>query len=166
VATGLQRRTPDQYRFNFTSANQLVNEVRDVCRLLAGKHRRFARTDIPLNDFACPAMTPGQLQPASDSRNVPSPLAVTGMLMRRWPPPMQSLTPLSRSEAYCSAPKHRRPFRFSWGQWTVVRSLAARRRSAAGHPPSWTGSKRREGQGGRRPRSQPVRSYRTQNPVF
>jgi hypothetical protein len=83
VATALQGRTPDQYRFNFTSADQLVNEVRDICRLLAGNHRRFARTDIPLNDFPCPAITPGRPLSELASSDAPFPLAVASMTMRR-----------------------------------------------------------------------------------
>ena len=43
VATALSGKTPDQFRFNFTSANQLLNEVRDICELLACSHRCFAR---------------------------------------------------------------------------------------------------------------------------
>ncbi|MCZ4344324.1 TniQ family protein [Sphingomonadaceae bacterium G21617-S1] len=83
VAAALKGRTPDQFRFNFTSADQLVNEVRDLSQLLAGNHRRLARTDSPLNDFPCPAMTRGRIQPEYGSSNVPFPLAVAPLPMRR-----------------------------------------------------------------------------------
>ncbi|MBV1692569.1 TniQ family protein [Novosphingobium sp. G106] len=47
VQTALRGRTPDQFRFNFTSASQLLNEVRDICGLLARNRLGFTPSSIP-----------------------------------------------------------------------------------------------------------------------
>ena len=83
VATALRGRTPDQHRFNFTSADQLLNEVRDIWQLLVGHHRSWARTDIPLNSYVCPAMTPGSDPPEFHSSDKLHPMAIASIAMRR-----------------------------------------------------------------------------------
>jgi len=83
VAQALRGKTPDQFRINFTSADQLLNEIRDICQLLAGKHRRSGWTDMPLNSFACPAMSAGR-PPIEFLSNVASfPLAIAHTRLRR-----------------------------------------------------------------------------------
>jgi hypothetical protein len=83
----IKGRTPDQFRFNFTSADQLLNEVRGICRLLTRKPPNdeywWCRTrNIPLNDFACDAMTPGYMGLHS-IRATLNPLAAASPLLRR-----------------------------------------------------------------------------------
>lgn len=65
----LQGKTPDQFRFNFTSASQLVNQVRDICTLLS--HFKWPCTpfdpwyspyNIALNGFTRSALAPGYFQ--------------------------------------------------------------------------------------------------------
>lgn len=83
VAAALRGKTPDQFRLNFTSADQLLNEVRDICQLLAGSHRCVSRADMPLNSFACPAMTPGRLPIEFPPIDAPFLLAVADTRLRR-----------------------------------------------------------------------------------
>ncbi|WP_225207635.1 TniQ family protein [Novosphingobium huizhouense] len=56
VHVALRGRTPDQFRFNFTSASQLINEVRDICGLLLTMSTGHEATNIPLNAYPCAAM--------------------------------------------------------------------------------------------------------------
>ena len=84
----IKGRTPDQFRFNFTSADQLLNEVRGICRLLTRKPPTdeywWCRTrNIPLNDFACDAMTPGYIGLQFYSSDTLNPLATASPLLRR-----------------------------------------------------------------------------------
>lgn len=84
----IRGRTPDQFRFNFTSAGQLLNEVRDVCSLLTKKPPNdeywWCRTrNIALNDFACDAMTPGYIGLQFYSSDTRNPLATASPLLRR-----------------------------------------------------------------------------------
>ena len=84
----IKGRTPDQFRFNFTSADQLLNEVRGICRLLTRKPPNdeywWCRTrNIPLNDFACDAMTPGYMGLQFYSSDTLNPLAAASPLLRR-----------------------------------------------------------------------------------
>lgn len=58
VFKALQGKTPDQFRFNFTSASHLLSQVRDISRLLARNYWGYTRSNIPLNAFISPAMTP------------------------------------------------------------------------------------------------------------
>lgn len=83
VFTALHGKTPDQFRFNFTSANQLLNEVRDISRHLARNYWGYTRSNIPLNAFISPAMTPGRLRPDFFESEAPFPLAVASMAKRR-----------------------------------------------------------------------------------
>ncbi|MBV1692402.1 TniQ family protein [Novosphingobium sp. G106] len=50
----LRGRTPDQFRFNFTSACQLINEVRDICSVLLFVSTGYEATSIPLNAYRVP----------------------------------------------------------------------------------------------------------------
>lgn len=83
IAAALRGKTPDQFLLNLTSADQLLNEVSDICQLLAGNHQCFARTDVPLNGFACPAMTPGRLPLEFLPIDAPFPLAIANVPLRR-----------------------------------------------------------------------------------
>lgn len=83
VLAALSGRTPDQFRFNFTSAHQLLNQVRDICRLIARNHCGYTRTNIPLNAFVSTAMTPGRLRPEFLESDAPYPLAVASLSKRR-----------------------------------------------------------------------------------
>lgn len=83
VLTALSGRTPDQFRFNFTSAHQLLNQVRDICCLLARNHCGYTRTNIPLNAFVSTAMAPGRLRPEFLESEAPFPLAVASVSKRR-----------------------------------------------------------------------------------
>lgn len=83
VLAALSGRTPDQFRFNFTSASQLLNQVRDICRLLARNHWGYTRSNIPLNAFVSPAMTPGRLRPEFLESDASYPLAVASISKRR-----------------------------------------------------------------------------------
>ncbi|WP_313803162.1 TniQ family protein [Sphingobium sp.] len=81
-------KTPDQFRFNFTSASQLLEQVRDICSLLTraplGHDCWGCRTRaIGLNDIACDAMTPGRRGDRFLSYDAPSPLATASPLLRR-----------------------------------------------------------------------------------
>lgn len=81
-------KTPDQFRFNFTSASQLLDQVRDICSLLtraprghddwAGKTRAIA-----LNDFLCDAMAPSTGGDPFLSYDAPNPLTTATPLLRR-----------------------------------------------------------------------------------
>lgn len=70
LLVALRGKTPDQFKFNFTSASQLVHQVRDICHLLTHLQwpcspfdRRYSPYDIAINDFVCSASILGQLQP-------------------------------------------------------------------------------------------------------
>lgn len=81
-------KTPDQTRFNFTSASQLLGQVRDICSLLTrappGHDYCSGRTrTIALNDFACDAMASGMAGYRFLSYNAPNPLATASPLLRR-----------------------------------------------------------------------------------
>ncbi len=81
-------KTPDQFRFNFTSASQLLDQVRDICSLLTrsppGHDHWGGRTRaIALNDFACDAITPGMRDYRFLSYDEPNPLATATPLLRR-----------------------------------------------------------------------------------
>jgi hypothetical protein len=79
----LQGRRPEQRRFPETSAAQLLNEVRDVCRLLLHNHPDYPRPDSPLGNFSCPAMTFGRRRPEFWTSDAPFPLATARMSLRR-----------------------------------------------------------------------------------
>ncbi len=83
VLAALHGRTPDQLRFNFTSASQLINQVRDICCLLVRNHCGYTRSNIPLNAFVSTAMTPGRLRPEFLESQAPYPLAVASVSKRR-----------------------------------------------------------------------------------
>lgn len=83
VFAALRGKTPDQFRFNFTSSRQLLNQVRDICYLLARNHWGYTRSNIPLNGFVCSAMTPGRPRAEFYSSDAPFPLAVASMSLRR-----------------------------------------------------------------------------------
>ena len=127
VATALSGKTPDQFRFNFTSANQLLNEVRDICELLAGSHRCFARTDMPLNGFACPAMTPGRMPVQFLPNETPFPLAIADMPLRRCLLATATALIDPRPETGCAllGPDAPGPSRRCWLAWMKTRSVAA-----------------------------------------
>lgn len=88
LINAIKGRMPDQFRFNFTSASQLLNEVRDVCNLLT----RGPLTDdywvcktrnIALNDFVCDAMTPGYVGRQFYSIEAVNPLTTASPVLRR-----------------------------------------------------------------------------------
>jgi hypothetical protein len=83
VMAALRGKTPDQYRFNFTSGEQLLVELRDIFRLLAGVQHRYGPNDCPLNRFACPAMTPGWKPLEFPSDDSPFPVAEARIAKRR-----------------------------------------------------------------------------------
>jgi hypothetical protein len=86
----LRGKTPDQFKFNFTSASQLVNEVRDICHFLTHCQwpcspfdRWYSPYDIALNDFVCSAPILGQLQPKFRFSTNPFPLTNAYVTKRR-----------------------------------------------------------------------------------
>lgn len=80
MLTALRGRTPDQFALNYTSGDQLLQEVRDISALLTAS----SRSDwAPLNSFACPAMVPGHLLPDFRSVDGPYPLATARIPLRR-----------------------------------------------------------------------------------
>ena len=80
VLTALRGNTPDQFRLNFTSAGQLLQEVRDICTLLLADDRSDWAS---LNSISCPAMLPGHLLPEFHSTAAPYPLATARIPLRR-----------------------------------------------------------------------------------
>lgn len=83
VLASTKGRLPDQFRFNFTSASQLLTEVTEICRLLMRHRWSNGMSHIPLNSLNCSAMTPGRARPDYLSSNSPYPLAVAGVGLRR-----------------------------------------------------------------------------------
>lgn len=83
IHAALLDKSPDQFRFNSTSAGQLLDQMRDVCRFLVGHNRLQTRSNIPLDDFDCPAMTPGRPRPELLAHNTRFPLAVSSVAERR-----------------------------------------------------------------------------------
>lgn len=83
IVTALAGRTPNQFRFNFTSASQLLDEIRDICSLLARGDPDDERSNIPLNAFACPAINPGRLRLEFPPSWSDFPLAVASVARRR-----------------------------------------------------------------------------------
>jgi hypothetical protein len=73
IHAAISGHTPDQFRFNFTSRNQLVNQVRDISRLLARNYWGYTRSNIPLNAFVAPALNVGRLNREFLQCDAPSP---------------------------------------------------------------------------------------------
>ena len=82
ILAALSGRTPDQFRFNFTSGAQLLNEVDDIAGILCRNYWGYTRTNIPLNAFSCPAITPGYLPQDFYESDGLHPLA-TGSIRKR-----------------------------------------------------------------------------------
>ena len=56
LQAALRGKTPDQFRFNFTSARQLVDEVRDIAKLLLCVSANGNETSVGLNTYSSAAM--------------------------------------------------------------------------------------------------------------
>lgn len=83
LLNAVQGKTPNQLRFNFTSASQLINAVRDICRLLTRRSCVRPRSDIALHRFECPALTPGRMPTDFAPIDATFPLAIASLAQRR-----------------------------------------------------------------------------------
>ena len=72
VLTG---RVPDQFRFNDTSAAQLLEETSIICVLFASAHRHLGLRDGLFDRLATPALTLGHFCPDEPSSEMPLALA-------------------------------------------------------------------------------------------
>nr|WP_165388411.1 hypothetical protein [Sphingomonas populi] len=80
IMTALRGKTPDQFCLNFTSAEQVLREVRDISGLLISSDRSDW---APVNAFPCAAMMPGHRLPEFHSTDAPHPLASARIPLRR-----------------------------------------------------------------------------------
>ena len=83
LLSAVQGRTPNQFRFNFTSANQLINAVRDICRLLTRRRPTHARSEIALNRFINPNLSPDRMPVDCPPIDATFPLATASLTQRR-----------------------------------------------------------------------------------
>lgn len=77
----LTGKVPDQFRFNDTSASQLLEETSTICILLAKARSRLGLRDGLFDRFATPALTIGHLCPDEPSSEMP--LALASPSLRR-----------------------------------------------------------------------------------
>lgn len=84
IQTAVQGRTPDQTLLNDTSARQLLETVRDLCRLLLRNRPGYLPQSIPLNMLICPDMAAGEWTPVYRANYADTPLAVVGLMQRRY----------------------------------------------------------------------------------
>lgn len=77
----LRGKVPDQFRFNDTSAGQLLEESARICLLFARAHRRWRLRDKLLHRFAAPVLTLDNVCPNEPSCEMP--LALASPSMRR-----------------------------------------------------------------------------------
>lgn len=83
LLNAVQGRTPSQFRFNPTSANQLINAVRDVCRLLTRRRWAQTRSAIPLNRFISPSLSPEREPADFPPIDTTFPLSTASLTQRR-----------------------------------------------------------------------------------
>lgn len=74
---------PDQFRFNCTSALQLLNAVRDVCGVLVDSDEKWPVRDRLINNFVSPDLNPGQRRVYSLAWPLPHPLSMVSAALRR-----------------------------------------------------------------------------------
>lgn len=77
----LTGKVPDQFRFNDTSASQLLDETSTICLLLARARRRAGLRDELFDRFAKPALTLEDACP--DEPSCEMPLALASPSLRR-----------------------------------------------------------------------------------
>lgn len=77
----LKGKLPDQFRFNHTSASQLLGETSTICLLLARARRRAGLRDEFFDRFATPALTLEDSYP--DEPSCEMPLALANPPLRR-----------------------------------------------------------------------------------
>lgn len=83
VLTALRGQTPNQFHLNDTSGRQLLKQVGYVAELLCTNHLDDMPTNIALNLFTDPAMTPGRRCPNFRMVDGRCPLSVSSLAMRR-----------------------------------------------------------------------------------
>lgn len=74
---------PDQFRFNNTSAKQLLAEVRDICQLLFSEPNWLQGGHSEINRFDCPDLNPWHKPYHCIVNRIPHPLATARPVLRR-----------------------------------------------------------------------------------
>jgi len=136
IEAALMGRLPDQTLFNDTSARQLLDLVRDLCRLLLRNRRSYLPQSIPLNGLICPTMAAGEWTPVYRASRAEFPLATAGLAQRRYMLAAACAIIDARSEigaAFFQGEHSTAIERFL--QW-VDRSILDRHMNAAGRWPS------------------------------